>query len=75
MITHDTQSFTDVISYFVARNGDHGRMANSVVFEHRNVCRTAADVDQRHTNFLFVFMQDSKGGSKRFEHDVRDFVP
>jgi hypothetical protein len=74
LISHHAQSFPDIIRDLVARDGHNGRVANRVVLEHGNVGRAAAYIDQRHTDFLLVLMQDGKRGTKWFEDDVGDFV-
>ena len=50
-------------------------MADRAVGEHRNVGGAAADIDQAHAEFFFVFGQHRHRRRERLQHQIADLEP
>ncbi len=68
-----TQGNGDVVGHLVAGDGNHGRVADGAVGEHRQVRGAAADVHEGDAELLLVLAEDGKAGAELFQDQVVHF--
>src|SRR6266581_2808775 len=64
------QGHCDIVGDLIAGDRYDGRMADRAFAEHRDVARSAADVDQAHAELFFVLGERGERGRKRLQDQI-----
>src|SRR6266704_2575375 len=64
------QGHRDIVGDLIAGDRYDGRMADRAFAEHRDVARSAADVDQAHAELFFVLGERGERGRKRLQDQI-----
>ena len=70
-----TQCHGDVVGDLVTGYRHHRGMADRALRPHRQIGRSATDIDQADTEFLFVIRKDGIARRQRLQHQIIDFQP
>src|SRR5690625_3895684 len=75
LIVQHAQANFYIIGHLLSRNGNDGGVADGILLKDSQICCASAYVDQYHTCFLLLVIQNGVGRSQRFQDDIGHCIP